>query len=233
MHNIIKTKNFIIVMKGKKLLEFSFSSDLYEEAMKIKELLWSICIPARFKYRKGIFTVSYRDGQKDTLVFKNYMFFKIKSITSQMFTGAVYDFEIASVHEYRSPIGVYHNSENVNIDNVEVNKLRIDGEQTEDYGYFDTVVRQAAYDRGAYEAAITMKSLSIYNSGLAGELLPRIARGDGVNRSRGLPTTAMLPTINRNIQSNGHAKYVERNNDSVNEQIHKDFYTPTSHIDRW
>ncbi|MDY0198747.1 MAG: hypothetical protein RBR68_13125 [Tenuifilaceae bacterium] len=99
-------------------------------------------------------------------------------------------------------------NESVSIENVELLALKEGGENIEDYGFFDERARMAAYDSGAYTAAIDVHTLNRTNTQALGRILPVIAANDYIEDSQGLPTKSLQPIMNINVRTNGYDKQV-------------------------
>ena len=123
--------------------------------------------------------------------------------------------------------------EDVNLENVEIETLKQQGEQTEDYGFFENKVRQAAFDSPAFQAAIDINSIGSTDSSMMGTILPYIAGDDYVSDAYGMPTSSANPIMNTHISTNGYMKTVERSGDSNNALIHESMYRPTSYLNGW
>lgn len=99
----------------------------------------------------------------------------------------------------------------VDIDNVEVHALLSEGEQVQDYGYFEQQKRQAAYDRGAYLAAQHLTSTRLTSSDYTGVVLPMLTNRSPLTSATSLPTDSPFPILNNNIQSDAYTKDVYKN----------------------
>jgi very-short-patch-repair endonuclease len=81
-------------------------------------------------------------------------------------------------------------SPDVDIEKVEVLALKDQGEQIEDYGFFDDHLVRAVYSPGAYQSAIDINSIHNTSATMTGEILPYIAQNDVIQSSHGAPVTS-------------------------------------------
>ncbi len=100
---------------------------------------------------------------------------------------------------------------NVSLDNVEVLSLRDEGEQIQDYGFFETQMRQAIYDDTAFKAALVINSINRTPSSFTGEMIPALMH---VQSMRMLPTDSANSTSELTIQTNDYNKRVAKQNDA-------------------
>lgn len=75
-------------------------------------------------------------------IFSGYLFSRISTITHEEYSGPVYDMEIKTKHEYRSPIGLYHNSE-VDISDIKVRYAEQYASDISDYGVWESQVKKS------------------------------------------------------------------------------------------
>jgi len=101
---------------------------------------------------------------------------------------------------------------NVDIDNTQLLSLMEDGENAQDYGFFDSKIRKALYDDDAYKAATDIDSASTTASVLMGSALPYLME-DSMSLSYAVPVSMSSPTIEMNIETNGFNKILMRMND--------------------
>lgn len=92
-------------------------------------------------------------------------------------------------------------TEGVNVDNAELLALHDLGEQVQDYGYFDSHMRSAAFDKQAYIAAHSLHTTSLSSSQAMGMLMSEYAADDEVKDISGQPTSSMQATIERTINT--------------------------------
>jgi hypothetical protein len=97
---------------------------------------------------------------------------------------------------------------NVDIDNVEVHSLLSEGEQVQDYGYFEQQKRQAAYDKGAYLAAQHINSSRLTSSEFTGTVLPMLMTRTGISSANSLPTDSQFSISSSSITTDTYSKNV-------------------------
>lgn len=67
---------------------------------------------------------------------------RIGKIEKTTYAGYVFDFTVENVHAYRSPIGLYHNSD-VDMDDIRVRYVHELGKDIHDYGLWESQLRQS------------------------------------------------------------------------------------------
>lgn len=97
---------------------------------------------------------------------------------------------------------------NVDIDNTEIHALLSEGEQVQDYGYFEQQKRQAAYDQGAYIAAQHMRSSRLTSSEFTGTVLPMLMSRTGVDNASALPTDSPFPISSTMMTTDTYGKHI-------------------------
>ncbi len=96
----------------------------------------------------------------------------------------------------------------VNIDNVEIHSLLTEGEQVQDYGYFEQQKRQAAYDKGAYIAAQHLQSSRLTSSEFTGTVLPMLMSRTGVDTASSLPTDSPYPISSTQMTTDSYNRHI-------------------------
>lgn len=107
-------------------------------------------------------------------------------------------------------------SANVDLENVEILSLQDEGEQIQDYGFFENKMRQAMYDDTASKAAIILDSLSSTPPSFTGEMIPSLMHVKGF---RSLPTGASKSTSELVIETNDYNKRLAKQNDQYLEML--------------
>ena len=100
--------------------------------------------------------------------------------------------------------------EDVDLDNVELLSLREQGENVEDYGFFEDKIRQSAFDAKANFVAIQLNSKTVTSSSNVGQMLPYIMGNDAAEQAQANPTMSINPILVNNIQTNHYAKILHR-----------------------
>ena len=95
----------------------------------------------------------------------------------------------------------------VNLDNVELLALKEDGEQVQDYGFFDQQIREAAFDPEAYTAAMQVHSVGATSGNMINNMIPYIMQGQSV---RNMPTMSTSPIRELSIETNGYSKILQK-----------------------
>ena len=90
---------------------------------------------------------------------------------------------------------------NVNEENVELLALRDQGEQIEDYGFFESKARVAAYDEPAYAAAMQLNSTSHISHTMMQDVMSNIIQNDRVSNIQSMPTQSNHPVINMEMDN--------------------------------
>jgi hypothetical protein len=101
--------------------------------------------------------------------------------------------------------------ENVDIDNVELLSLRGDGENIEDYGFFEDKARIAAYDSKANLVALQLKSQVLSMSGGVGSIAPYLASDYNAKDAQSQPSNTINPLLQSHIQTNGYERLLKKN----------------------
>ncbi|MCK4817135.1 hypothetical protein KA005_15300, partial [bacterium] len=109
-----------------------------------------------------------------------YLYSRIGQVTPVYYKGPVYDMCIQNVHAYRSPIGLYHNSD-VDIGDIRVRYVNEMGKDLHDYGLWESQLRGAMsqpYLEGSTQylhksggigrASIASNMSSMFHNGLVG-----------------------------------------------------------------
>lgn len=96
----------------------------------------------------------------------------------------------------------------VDIDNTEIHSLLSEGEQVQDYGYFEQQKRMAAYDKGAYIAAQHLNSSRLSSSEFTGTVLPMLMSGSSISSANSLPTDSQFPISATNMTTDSYQKQV-------------------------
>jgi hypothetical protein len=101
----------------------------------------------------------------------------------------------------------------VDIENVEIHSLLSEGEQTQDYGYFEQQKRMAAFDKGAYLAAQHINSSRLTSSDFTGTVLPMLTSRTGLDSASAVPTDSPFPIMSNSIQSDSYSTgvYINHN----------------------
>ena len=101
-------------------------------------------------------------------------------------------------------------SPDVDLDDVEINALREQGEQVQDYGYFDDKVRMASFNGTAYAASIDMHTNHFDQASVTGTILPILASNDNIHIAHGMPTSSQFPMEQMDVQTNHTQKNLMR-----------------------
>lgn len=96
---------------------------------------------------------------------------------------------------------------NVDIENVQLLSIKDQGEQIQDYGFFDQKAREAAFDEAAYRSALYINSISKTTKSTYSEIIPMIIGGGNTMR---YPTRSQSPISNVRIQTNDYRKRLKR-----------------------
>lgn len=102
-------------------------------------------------------------------------------------------------------------SEEVDLDNTQIHSLLGEGQQVQDYGYFDMQKRQAAYDRGAYLAAQTLRSSRLTSSDFTGTVLPALMSGSKMASANMLPTDSPYPISSTVMITDSYSRQLQIN----------------------
>jgi hypothetical protein len=114
-------------------------------------------------------------------------------------------------------------NESVDINNVQLLALQEDGENVQDYGFFDSNIRQAIYDDYAYAAATSYESMSVSANVIMGDITPMLME-DSVMSAYATPTSSMSPIREVNIETNGFARILDKLN-NFGSEILDDYFT--------
>jgi hypothetical protein len=100
--------------------------------------------------------------------------------------------------------------EDVDIDNVELLSLRGDGENIEDYGFFEDKARVAAFDGRANLVAMHLKSQVLTMSSSVGSLMPYIASDYNAKDAQSQPSMTINPLAQHQISTNGYERLLNK-----------------------
>lgn len=100
--------------------------------------------------------------------------------------------------------------ENVDIDDVELLSLRGDGENIEDYGFFEDKARIAAFDSRANLVAMHLKSQVLTMSSSVGSLVPYISSDYNAKDAQSNPSMTINPLAQHKIQTNGYERLLNK-----------------------
>ena len=100
--------------------------------------------------------------------------------------------------------------ENVDLDSVELLSLRADGENIEDYGFFEDKARIAAYDGRANVVAVHLKSQVLTMSSSVGSIMPYIASDYNAKDAQSTPSMTINPLAQHQINTNGYQRLLNR-----------------------
>lgn len=100
---------------------------------------------------------------------------------------------------------------NVDIDNIELLSLKDEGEQIQDYGFFDEKLREAVFDDAAYGAAMYINDLSHTPVKFYGTIIPTLLTGGSSKVV--LPTSAPNENSHIQIETNDYDKVVKKSNE--------------------
>lgn len=103
-------------------------------------------------------------------------------------------------------------NQQVDLENVELLALKEQGEQIQDYGYFDNKARDAAFDSPSFRAAVDLKSSVLRQSALTGTVLPYLQQSDRIKDAKAMPTSSIMPYQYHEIETNGHDKTIMKSN---------------------
>jgi hypothetical protein len=101
-------------------------------------------------------------------------------------------------------------SEQSNLENVEMLSLRDQGENLEDYGFFEDKIRVAAFDARANLTAIRLNSQAFNSTNIGKNLEPWLSDPDNTD-SRQVPTQSINPMMLIHQKSNGYERLQQRN----------------------
>lgn len=82
------------------------------------------------------------------LVLDNFIAYRIKDINIEQYKGKVYDFEVEDLHMYSTQIGIYHNSPSVDLEDVKMQSVNMEGLDYHDFGLWDS--REEALSQKPY-----------------------------------------------------------------------------------
>jgi len=72
---------------------------------------------------------------------EDYVLYKISNIDIGEYSGSVYDYSICKLHEYRCPIGTYHNSPSTDLEDIKLKQIMAEGKSHYDFDIFTSRVR--------------------------------------------------------------------------------------------
>ncbi len=134
----------------------------YKLALQVRHLLNILGIKYSFLKRFGkehsdvyVITTKFKETRSynKCLIYNNYIMYRIDKITESYFSGKVYDFNIKDLHEYSCPIGTFHNSPLVDLEDVKLKVAQNEGLDVHDLGLWDqqaeSVKRKPYVDGGA------------------------------------------------------------------------------------
>jgi hypothetical protein len=105
-------------------------------------------------------------------------------------------------------------SPDVDIDDVEILSLRDQGEQVQDYGFFDDKVRMAAFNGTAFAASVDLHTRHASMGNMTGTMMPILAMNDNVQIASSMPTSSQFPMNTTNIQTDSFQKTIMRGSSS-------------------
>lgn len=99
-------------------------------------------------------------------------------------------------------------SPDIDIEDVEILALKDQGEQVQDYGFFDDKVRMASFNGTAFAAALDMETTHSNTASVTGTMMPLLMQGDMVSNAYGMPTASPFSINNTDIDTNAYHKSV-------------------------
>jgi hypothetical protein len=114
-------------------------------------------------------------------------------------------------------------SPDVNIENVELLALKEGGENIQDYGFFDNKLREAVFDHGANLASHQLKSAGSTTNSTINRIVSYIIQDDRASNIQMFPTMSPNTMTSIDIETNGHADYLQRSQSQYGDLIHSQF----------
>jgi hypothetical protein len=109
---------------------------------------------------------------------------------------------------------------NVDLENVQLLSLRDEGEQIQDYGFFEQKLREAVYDDVAFDSAMYINNLSQTPSNFYGSVIPSLLSEEGMVA---LPTTSPNTNSHITIETNDYDKRLKKSNDKYLAQLSDEY----------
>lgn len=91
--------------------------------------------------KKDQYSIEPLSASHAVMTGENFMAYRVNSINESNYDGIVYDFEVDKQHMYCSPIGVYHNSPSLDIEDVKLKYVQMEGLSHYDFDLWDTRLR--------------------------------------------------------------------------------------------
>jgi len=89
--------------------------------------------PKKIENRKDQYVVEPLRKSLSAFVGSNFIAYRIKDIEETEYQGTVFDFEVEQNHMYCSPIGIYHNSPSVDLEDVKLQYVEMAGLDHHDF----------------------------------------------------------------------------------------------------
>lgn len=100
----------------------------------------------------------------------------------------------------------------IDVDDVELLALREQGENIQDYGYFDSKARTAAYNGPAYSAALEINSIHSTKSKNIGMITSMLAQSTELSEASGIPTSSIRGTMSVSANTREHDRMLAMQN---------------------
>lgn len=117
--------------------------------------------------------------------------------------------EYASKNNLPGPDWIGWN-EGVDLDNAHVLSLLKGDENVQDYGYFDSKIREAVYDESAHKAVLQIDSNRATSSRLINASMGYLLSDRSIVSATTLPTSSQVPMAQVEIQSNSYNKILSK-----------------------
>lgn len=114
-------------------------------------------------------------------------------------------------------------SPNVDMENVELLSLKDQGENVQDYGFFDDKIRVSAFDGPANAAALQLRSIGPTSKSTMNQIVSYIIQDDRNSEIANMPTMSTNPIMNANVQTNGHSQYLAKSQNRYAELLTEAF----------
>jgi len=93
---------------------------------------------------KEQYSVEPLQSSLNTIIGENFISYRVKEIENFIYEGEVLDFEVEEEHMYCSPIGIYHNSPSVDMEDVKLKYVEMAGLDHHDFDLWGSRLRSLA-----------------------------------------------------------------------------------------
>ena len=104
--------------------------------------------------RCGLINLAKNTHTSDKFLIDNSLFYRIKDISVQKYSGTVYDFNVENIHEYECFGGTYHNSPMTDLEDIKLVVVKNEGRDMHDFNLWESREKTLPYKPYIDEDAI-------------------------------------------------------------------------------